>query len=76
MEVKHDNRIWKEEVSRIQSDYDLLVEKYTALRNEMVYESVINSLEFQDRIDQLVNILTILISRLVLHSTKFRIDAF
>ena len=54
LEVKHENRALKEEVSRIQSDYDLLVQKYTSLRNETVYESVINSAEFQDRIDQLV----------------------
>jgi len=54
LEVKHENRILKEEVSGIQSDYSLLVEKYNALRNETEYESVINSAEFLDRIDHLV----------------------
>ena len=54
LEVKHENRCLKEEVSGMQSDYDLLAEKYTALRNETEYESVINSAEFQDRIDHLV----------------------
>jgi len=54
LEVKHDNRCLKEEVSRIQGDYALLVDKYTALRNETEYESVIHSAEFQDRIDHLV----------------------
>ena len=54
LEVKHENRILKEEVSGIQSDYSLLVEKYNALRNETEYGSVISSVEFQDRIDHLV----------------------
>ena len=54
LEVKHENRCLKEEVSGMQSDYDLLAEKYTALHNETEYESVINSAEFQDRIDHLV----------------------
>ena len=54
LEVKHENRILKEKVSNIQSKYDLLVSKYSALRNESDYETVINSPEFQERIDHLV----------------------
>ena len=54
LEVKHENRILKEEVSNIQSKYDLLVSKYSALRNESDYETEINSPEFQGRIDHLV----------------------
>ncbi len=47
-ELKRDNRLLKEEIIRTQSDYDLLTDKYTGLRNESEYESVINSTEFQE----------------------------
>ena len=53
-ELKRDNRLLKEEIIRTQSDYDLLADKYTGLRNESEYESVISSTEFQDSIDHLV----------------------
>ncbi len=52
-EMKRELSLLQNENERLQEAHDLLIEKYTALQESIEYQSVINSAEFQNRIDSL-----------------------